>query len=398
MRAQQLNVACACESVAATGQTGFYSGAPVFVSAAHLGEMKELIATIHRVVALPAFQAAVLAGAPPIARLPQRTHGVFAGFDFHVGADGPRLIEVNTNAGGALLNAVADWRHPDCCDENNSAVRVPASRASLESDFIAMFRNEWRLARGDRPLETVAIVDDQPAGQFLFPEFRLFEALLRAHGIDTLIVDAAALEYSRGELRFDGRAIDLVYNRLTDFYFTDPRHAALREAYLADAAVITPHPRAHALLADKRNLVRLTSPAYLRSLGVRASDVDVLQARIPQTRDVDGCAEAWWQDRKGWFFKPSTGFASRGAYRGDKITRRAFGEVMQGEYVAQRLAPPGERLRTVAGSNQMFKVDLRHYVYDGATLLMAARMYQGQTTNFRTAGGGFAPVIELCDG
>jgi len=23
---------------------------------------------------------------------------------------------------------------------------------------------------------------------------------------------------------------------------------------------------------------------------------------------------------------------------------------------------------------------------------MAARLYQGQTTNFRTAGGGFAPV------
>jgi len=26
-------------------------------------------------------------------------------------------------------------------------------------------------------------------------------------------------------------------------------------------------------------------------------------------------------------------------------------------------------------------------------LLYAARMYQGQTTNFRTPGGGFAPVF-----
>ena len=33
------------------------------------------------------------------------------------------------------------------------------------------------------------------------------------------------------------------------------------------------------------------------------------------------------------------------------------------------------------------------YVYDGAVQLVAARLYQGQTTNFRTAGGGFAPVF-----
>ncbi len=39
------------------------------------------------------------------------------------------------------------------------------------------------------------------------------------------------------------------------------------------------------------------------------------------------------------------------------------------------------------------KLDLRAYVYDGRVQLTAARLYQGQTTNFRTAGGGFAPVF-----
>ncbi len=28
-------------------------------------------------------------------------------------------------------------------------------------------------------------------------------------------------------------------------------------------------------------------------------------------------------------------------------------------------------------------------------LLVAARLYQGQTTNFRTLGGGFAPVFVI---
>ncbi len=38
------------------------------------------------------------------------------------------------------------------------------------------------------------------------------------------------------------------------------------------------------------------------------------------------------------------------------------------------------------------KSDVRCYVYDGKIQLVAARLYQGQTTNFRTAGGGFALV------
>ena len=40
------------------------------------------------------------------------------------------------------------------------------------------------------------------------------------------------------------------------------------------------------------------------------------------------------------------------------------------------------------------KFDLRDYVYDGLVQWTAARLYQGQTTNFRTPGGGFAPVYQ----
>jgi hypothetical protein len=41
------------------------------------------------------------------------------------------------------------------------------------------------------------------------------------------------------------------------------------------------------------------------------------------------------------------------------------------------------------------KADVRNYVYRGAVQLVAARLYQGQTTNFRTPGGGFAVVKEV---
>jgi hypothetical protein len=41
------------------------------------------------------------------------------------------------------------------------------------------------------------------------------------------------------------------------------------------------------------------------------------------------------------------------------------------------------------------KIDVRLYTYDGDVLLTAARIYRGQATNFRTPGGGFAPVFRI---
>ncbi|MEO8019376.1 MAG: hypothetical protein ABI769_16315, partial [Pseudomonadota bacterium] len=114
--------------------------------------------------------------------------------------------------------------------------------------------------------------------------------------------------------------------------------------------------------------------------------------RIPRTVCPRGDQEQWWADRKQWFFKPAQGFGSRGTYRGDKMTRRVFAEVMRGDYVAQMLVPPSERSRGSEKDGAVFKVDVRNYAYDGKTQLIAARLYQGQTTNFRTNGDGFAPV------
>jgi hypothetical protein len=68
-------------------------------------------------------------------------------------------------------------------------------------------------------------------------------------------------------------------------------------------------------------------------------------------------------------------------------------EIIRGGYVAQEFAAPGERMVKLDGTPQVRKTDVRLYVYDGQLLLTAARLYQGQTTNFRTPGGGFAPVF-----
>ena len=75
-----------------------------------------------------------------------------------------------------------------------------------------------------------------------------------------------------------------------------------------------------------------------------------------------------------------------------------FDEIIAGDYIAQAFVPPSERRVEVAGAPVDLKMDLRNYVYRGEVQLVTARLYQGQTTNFRTPGGGFAPVLALPDG
>ncbi|WP_419695630.1 hypothetical protein ACN2CC_03750 [Mesorhizobium muleiense] len=70
-------------------------------------------------------------------------------------------------------------------------------------------------------------------------------------------------------------------------------------------------------------------------------------------------------------------------------------EIARGGFVAQAFAAPGQRMIEIDRAPAPRKMDVRLYTYDGQMLLAAARLYQGQTTNFRTPGGGFAPVLAI---
>ena len=368
-----------------------FAAQPVFVSRQHVDAMAKLIRAVEEVVALRAYQDAVLAWAPGIARHEPGTAGVFMGYDFHLGAHGPRLIEINTNAGGAMLNAVLGRAQRACCDDVASLESGPVPAAELEQHFIDMFRSEWRAAGRSGHPARIAIVDQDPEAQFLYPEFLLFAQLFRRHGIEAVVLSPAELTFKDGVLQDRQGPIDLVYNRLTDFYLEAAGHAELRAAYLAGAVVVTPHPRAHALYANKRNLALLTDAARLREWNVPETTICVLQQSVARTEPVSAeGADRLWAARRKLFFKPAAGFGSKAAYRGEKLTRRVWAEILQGDYVAQDLVAPSERR---LGPECTMKVDIRNYVYTGVVQLLAARLYQGQTTNFRTERGGFAPVL-----
>jgi hypothetical protein len=400
--AETLNLDCLCSTLQARllpeaiQRPHLFSATPVFISAAHHAQLVATVGALHRAAALPQWQNNVLERSPGIAALEFGPRGAFMGYDFHLGPDGPRLIEINTNAGGALLHASAARAHRACCEPLDRMFGAPADLDQLDDVFVAMFRAEWRAQRHDAPLRTIAIVDDDPASQYLAPEFELARQMFVAAGIEAVVLDPAQLEFRDGGLRHGETRIDLVYNRLTDFDLSEERHRALHDAYAAGAAVVTPHPRAHAMHADKRNLIVLGDAQRLASWGLAQEDLAVLRRVVPTTIGVNAAhADDLWSRRRTLFFKPATGFGSKAAYRGDKLTRRAWSDILAGEFVAQALVPPTERLVNVDGIPTRLKFDVRAYAYDGHIQLLAARTYAGQTTNFRTAGGGFSPVVVL---
>lgn len=373
-------------------RSNLFSNVLVFLPEAAMRAMQAVAGAIHEVSQIHAYRKRVLSWAPAIAQADPGPVGVFMGFDFHLTESGPKLIEVNTNAGGAFLNNLLAKSQIACCTPMVPKVRaVPGS--DFAKDVVTMFEEEWRLYGSPRPLRRIAIIDDDPEGQYLYPEFVLARQMLLKVGYEAVIAGPEALRFSDNSLLHDGKRVDLVYNRLVDFALEDPQHESLRHAYESGAAALTPNPHNHALMADKSNLVILSDSDILASIGVPRSLQTVLGA-VPRTvvLDEQTAAEAW-RNRKSLFFKPVRGYGSKAVYRGKNITRGVFEGIIKRGYVAQAFAPAGERMMRVEGIPEPRKVDVRLYTYAGRMILAAARIYQGQATNFRTPGGGFAPVF-----
>jgi hypothetical protein len=325
---------------------------------------------------------------PPSIPDPGNT-SVLMSYDFHVDEAGHlRLIEINTNASMSLMVEVLHQVH---------GVTNPFS-ADFSDEIIECFRMEFKRAKpkGSTDLKTVVITDETPAAQRLYAEFIAYQELFQRSGLDTTIVDAKDLVFHNGRLRQpDGRAIDLVYNRHTDFYFEASATIGLREAMLKQAVCITPHPHEYRLLADKERLVELARPGAIAALPIDESLRQMISQTLIRTFSVAEHADpdSLWAERKKLFFKPMRSFGGKAAYRGASLSRRIFEEILKGQYLAQEFVPaPTIKLTDSANPDTEFKYDLRFYVYDDRIQQVCARLYQGQMTNSQTPGGGITVV------
>lgn len=348
------------------------------LASAALNQMLALLRLTWRLQQDPAYQRLVTPDLPEAARFMPGTAGVMMGYDFHLTDAGPRLIEVNTNAGGAALALRA------CQGE-------PQLTPSLERRFRQMFQGEWHdFSAGDRPLRSLVILDEAPSQQALYPEMQRFSAWLMAAGIAVHIVDPAELVADEHGVSLAGQSVDMIYNRHCDFYLEDAAMAGIRRAYLARKVCLTPNPSVYGLLADKRRLTLWCQADKMAQLGLKDAEIELLQRLIPNSRLLAGLeGDQVWAERKGLVLKPVARYGSKGVLLGKGMSRKRFAELDPALTLVQDLVPPSQ---ITDGDGNSFKVDLRLYAWRNRALGIAARLYQGQVTNLHTVGGGFAAV------
>lgn len=286
-------------------------------------------------------------------------------YDFHVNENGGlELIEINTNASFLALGLelYAFWNIKNAAGDFG------------EKELVDMFLEEIKLSGSTTNLNSVAIIDEKPEEQRLYLEFLIYKMMFEKRNLKTDVFNFDQVENLKD--------YSLVYNRYTDFYLEEPKSASIKEAFRDGKIQLSPHPYEYFLLADKQRLIDWNNQ----------NEVEKPTSLIPVYDMATQPAEKMWAERKHLFFKPKTSFGSKQAYRGASISKKAFDDVCNDGFIAQQISTPSELDFILADQPIKLKYDIRCYAYQDELQLIVARLYQGQTTNLRTAGGGFACV------
>ena len=315
----------------------------------------------------------------------QKNKSVLMSFDFHIADDSIKLIEINTNASHFMTSyLMSDFVLQD-------QLPIADSLQDLQQSFL----KEWGLfSGGSKKLSHICIVDEDPKTQRSYFEFLIYKRFFEDLGYSCTIEDYRNITIQNHALcDSQGKPIDLVYNRHTDFLFD--HSPTLRQAYIEKLACISPHPEEYLLLADKNRLMQFSDSQFLKEF-LKPEQLQLFEAIVPKIFEVNSKAkEEIWSLRKQYFFKPKNAFGGKGVFRGDALRHKAFDELYaSGNYLAQELAPANEiKIQDQVSHWVNAKWDLRVYVYDGGIQHLTARAFVGQTTNFRTLGGGHVAVF-----
>jgi hypothetical protein len=345
--------------------------------------LKQMISVVRSLQSLsesPDYYTSLLTKLPANAQVNTKHYSVLMGYDFHITTEQQvKLIEVNTNAGGL-------WYA--CQSYDATAKQFPAK---IADKLLATFIKEFQLFSQNKSAKPklIAIVDSKPKEQFLYPEMQIFAQLFTQASIKAIIVDPSEIEQQEQGLYYQNQRIDLIYNRHCDFYLNAPEMQHIAATWQQQSVCLTPNPHVYGLLADKQRMVNWTQSDILQDVLASGAALS-LQKAIPTTFNLHTfSAEHLWAERKKWVFKPTTGYASRGVYIGNKLTNSKFNSFDTKTTLVQQFIKPSVTLTTDA---KKFKTDFRLFVYRNSILAVCARIYQGQVTNLRTPHGGFSKI------
>lgn len=295
-----------------------------------------------------------------------KNYAVCMSYDFHFNREKNELelIEINTNSAFLALGIelYKFWKLKNQPFDFDEAA------------LVAMFKNEVKLNSFQPYSSKMAIVDESPEQQRLFIEFLVYQAVLNKNGFQTDILDTSGIS--------ENSNYDLIYNRSTDFYLQNDKSKTLKNLFL-NARTLSPNPWEYFLLADKQRLIDWNEQTEIEKPNSLLKTYDLGKSDKDQI----------WSERKSLFIKPKTSFGSKQSYRAGSISRKVFDEVFNAGFIAQQFSQPDEIEVEINREKQKMKYDLRCYAYQDQLQMIIARLYQGQTTNARTPGGGFACVV-----
>ena len=348
---------------------------PVALSFIAFQQMKTIVQSLFQLKKKEEYQARLLAKATyETALKKQKQDSVLMAYDFHLKEGMPQLIEVNTNASSFLLvNSLYQFKN------------WPYQTA-LE-DLKKSFQSEWdkfNAGSAVSPPKKTVLIDEDPFNQKQVIEFLMYKDLFQSMNWPFEICDARSLQIDDEGFLYTSQEdkIDFIYNRSTDFYFKN--HPHLAKAYEQGACAISPHPREYYLLADKS---RLHDWHFQRE---EWPELQNIKSHLPFSEILNSKnKDQIWKDRKKYFFKICQGYGGKRVYRGSSVSRPKFEDLCEWQSLVQAYIPPSV---TEDSNGEKWKTDFRAYVYEDQIQQLAARCYQGQVTNFKKEGSGFAVV------
>jgi uncharacterized circularly permuted ATP-grasp superfamily protein len=270
---------------------------------------------------------------------------------------------------------------------------LPTRGRQLRS-MLRAFR-QWSKGRA-RPV--IAIVDWQ--GLPTAPEFDMFKAYFEDAGVKTLICDPRLLDFRRGKLYAEGKAVNLIYRRVltSELIAHGDDTRALRDAYLAGDACVVNSFRAK-LLHKKMSLALLSDDRYARlyTTAQRAA----IRRHIPWTRRVrPELAEDIARRRETLVLKPNDEYGGKGVVLGwtvDQVEWEAAIEVATTHsYVVQEAVEIPRIPFPIALDGLKYidlAVDLDPYLYDGRTGGFMTRVSAAALLNVTAGAGSVVPTF-----
>ncbi len=294
-------------------------------------------------------------------------------FDFHITKQGPKLIEINTNAAFSIIA----W----LLGEKDNCLLKDAGYDELLREVLTRETSNKKL--------NIAIVDETPEKQHAYFEFHCYKILFENWGHCVLICDPKELAWNGTNLtHVSGVQIDFVYNRCCDFIFYKKETQHLKKAFLSSKVRFSPNPHEYNLLANKERFIDLSNVDFLDNLNISDFALNTIHNIIPKTYNITDIEfDELKKIKSNYIFKPKTMYGGKGVYRGRSISQTKLSNIYSEDYIAQEYVP--------APKWSDYKYDLRIYTYRDDYHLIAARLYKGQVTNTRTDGGGLASV-KIC--